>query len=297
LWFYRDTLADWIVYRHLLTHTVGLSYDTGDADLIKWAAATGRTVTNQDWCLEGFTTPFSFPPGEGWCYGTAIDWAGYVLEVVTGQKLGEYMEQHIFKPLGMASTTFFPKRIPGAEDRIVEYFERDENGILKPFTFEGNVDNHQMDSGGGGLISTPGDYAKLLLAILQHKLINQETTETMFTPQLDEVQAASVQEYVELAPHVFVPEFPLKDGHVAITLNHGLGGMMNMEDVPGKRKKGSLTWSGYTNGRWFIDRETGISALLFTQVFPFADPVVINLWDELEKVVYSDFLPVIRSSA
>jgi CubicO group peptidase (beta-lactamase class C family) len=56
--------------------------------------------------LEGWTTPLKFPPGEGWSYGSGLDWAGRVLERVTGQSLGQYMAENVLQPLGLQDTAF-----------------------------------------------------------------------------------------------------------------------------------------------------------------------------------------------
>src|SRR5690606_24269846 len=90
------------------------------------------------------------------------------------------------------------------------------------------------------------DFALFLSGLMAGKVVNQRTLELMLTPQLNEAQ-----EYIlnfiayEIARGSFVPEFPDK-----LKLTHGIGGVINAEDSPGKRNKGSLTWSGATNSRW-----------------------------------------------
>jgi CubicO group peptidase (beta-lactamase class C family) len=56
--------------------------------------------------LEGFTAPLKFQPGDGWVYGVGIDWAGHIVQTISGLSFEDYMEKHILKPLGMSSTTF-----------------------------------------------------------------------------------------------------------------------------------------------------------------------------------------------
>ena len=52
------------------------------------------------------TLPLLYDPGEHWEYGINIDWAGKMVEAVSGQKLGAYMKANLFDPLGMSSTAF-----------------------------------------------------------------------------------------------------------------------------------------------------------------------------------------------
>lgn len=68
--------------------------------------------------LEGFTVPLKFQPGDGWVYGVGVDWAAHVVETISGLPFEDYMNEHIFQPLGMSSTTFrMPKRPDLAERR------------------------------------------------------------------------------------------------------------------------------------------------------------------------------------
>lgn len=69
-------------------------------------------------------------------------------------------------------------------------------------------------------------------------------------------------------------------------LSHGIGGLVVLEDLPGKRRAGSMDWSGVTNPRWWVDRKTGVACVMFTNQWPFGDKVVGKLWDALERGVY-----------
>ena len=234
--------------RHLLTHSSGLPYDLPDPSIMRWAAAVGRTANNLQWSLDGFTTPLVFPPGEGWVYGTSLDWAGQVVERLTGQRLGDYFEQHIFHPLGLTSTTFSLAKEPGLRGRIAEYAYRspETNGRLEPSPSSPTPAEHEVESGGSGLFSTATDYAKILMATLKGDvLLKRETTELLLTPQLDDVQRKFMMEAVAGFQSGFAPEFP-----PGLALDFSFGGMVNLEDVPLRRRKGSVMWSGFANGHW-----------------------------------------------
>ena len=67
----------------------------------------GARPAQRDHRLEGGArTPLLFDPGDDWEYGSNIDWAGQVVEGITGKRLGEVMQERIFAPLGMTSTAF-----------------------------------------------------------------------------------------------------------------------------------------------------------------------------------------------
>ncbi|KZZ94983.1 Beta-lactamase/transpeptidase-like protein [Moelleriella libera RCEF 2490] len=104
-----------------------------------------------------------------------------------------------------------------------------------------------LDAGGAGLFTTAADYALLLRAFLRHALVAPETTSQMLEPQLDETRADlfNTVAFHPLVRSTMAPEFP--DGQ---RLNHGLAGVVNLDHVPGKRRAGSIAWSGILNSRW-----------------------------------------------
>ncbi|KAK3937359.1 acyltransferase LovD [Diplogelasinospora grovesii] len=284
-----------ITLRHLLTHTVGLGYDIADPDLNRWSKAVGRTATNLSYTLEGWNTPLKFAPGEGWYYGSAIDWAGQVLEKITPLPLEHILAHKICRPLGMRNTTFHPREVERNEGctAIACSYRDKETGALS--TGPAPVPVHPpVDSGGAGLWTTAADYARVLQALLQASaggdipggVVSGAAAVEMFRPQLDERQHAMLKHLTDMFRDGMVPEFP-----PGTPLNHGLGGVINTEDVPGKRRKGSMMWAGMCNSHWWIDRETGIGATLIVNVLPQPDLVVNRLYNDLELAVYGDLVP------
>lgn len=231
---------------HLLTHTLGLGSDLADPDLTKWSKAVGRTDNILSWNREGINTPLKFAPGEGWYYGAATDWAGVLLEEITGETLGTYTQRNILEPLGIKDTGFWPEKLPQTADRTAVCTYR-EGETLKPGPLP-PPRKHMLESAGAGLYSTANDYAAFFQGLLGAKLVREETTlREMFSPQLNEAQAGILEmiAYNIGGQDAFSPEYPK-----GARLNHGIGGVLNVEDVPGKRRKGSLMWSGMCNSRW-----------------------------------------------
>ncbi|KAG5981523.1 hypothetical protein E4U55_002854 [Claviceps digitariae] len=284
-----------ITLRQLLTHTAGFSYEVADPVLLKWSrTAPGRDLSRIQWSRREITIPLRFAPGEAWAYGVGLDWAGLILEAITGTSLGQYMQANIFDRLGMADTGFWPERIPHTAARTAANTKRKPDLTLKPASWP-TPQKHDIESGGSGLFTTAADYACLLRAMLsgahhgaqqgpqQTSLLSARTIREILTPQLGEAQTQSLHRaaFHPLTHATFAPEFQRGQ-----TLNHGLGGILNTHDVPGKRRAGSITWSGILNSRWWLDPKTGIAAVLIVNVRPNGDPVVAALYDELERAVY-----------
>jgi CubicO group peptidase (beta-lactamase class C family) len=215
---------------------------------MKWSAAVGRTATVLDFSLDGFFTPLKFAPGDGWYYGTATDWAGQALERVCGQSLGAYMQEHVLAPLGMRDTGFWPDKMPHVAARTAAFSVRESHDqTLKPIPSP-VPERHPVESGGAGLFSTAADYAKVLRAVLGNDrlVVGGETiTDALFAPRLDETQRAMLMAIADAFHDMFAPEFPR-----GTELDFAFGGLMNLTDIPRKRRKGSLMWSGMPNSRW-----------------------------------------------
>ncbi|KAK0640658.1 beta-lactamase [Cercophora newfieldiana] len=283
-----------ITLRHLLTHGAGLGTDIADPDLMKWSNFVGRKATCLDYTLEGWTVPLKFPPGEGWYYGGGTEFAGVAIERITKQRLDQVMEEEVFEKLGMRHTTFYRQEYPPdftGWPRVQENpLMRGADGALTEVPIPVPA-VPKLLSLGSGLYMTAEDHAKVLRDLLKSSageggMLKKETVDEMFRPQLKESQRAVLKAITDMFHDNMVPEFP-KD----MPLDHGISGIINLEDVPGKRKKGSMMWHGMTNGKWWVDRESGIAATLFVNVLPQGDAVVTRLYDELERAVYGDLLP------
>lgn len=274
-----------ITLRHLLSHTVGLAYDLSEDGLMRWRRAVGKDLINMTWTLEGFSTPLLFAPGTDWVYGTAIDWAVMLLEQVTGRKISAYMQEHLFAPLGMTRTGFWPAALAAPAPLLAAIPNRDSRRgglVAAPSPVP---EEHPVESGGAGLFSTTADYAKLLRAVLRGELLGAESMALLFAPQLEGEVLQKMEARVAMAPSIYAPEFEEDTPR-----NFAFGGMVNMADLPGKRAKGSIMWSGYTNPHWWIDRERGVAGVLQVSLLPPGDPVVGRLYDALERAVYGGLL-------
>ncbi|KAK4231862.1 beta-lactamase/transpeptidase-like protein [Podospora fimiseda] len=278
-----------LTLRHLLTHTSGYGYDMMHPNLTLWCRSTGHNQHAMS--RAGWDTPLVFSPGReaGWAYGTGIDWAGIVLEEITGQTLGEYFREHLFKPLGIKDSTFKSKEITQElEKRKVKLSFRTEEKELEVGDVPIPVEAFEKESGGAGLWTTAEEYSRVLKAVLNGEILGKELMDEMFKRQLNEEQQVTLKK--TLAENGMAPDYEGVEEDVEE--NFGLAGALNLKDLPGRRKGGSLMWSGMCNSHWWIDRESGIAGVLVVAVMPFGDSVVNKLYRELESVVYDEFVSI-----
>jgi methyl acetate hydrolase len=266
-----------ITIRHLLTHTCGMNIFMWDPDMSRYMETTG-TSREIDPDEPKLNLPLIFEPGERWQYSSGIDWAGVVMEAITGKKLGVYLQEAIFDPLGMDSTGF--ARTDSMYARQAHLHLRGADGKLVPQD-KGPNRPPRIERGGGGLYSTAGDYMTFMLELLNDggRLLKPETMPLVTQNQMGDVR---VTRMVTTNPALsydaeFFPGVP-KAWSAAF--------MMNLEDAPTGRSAGSLAWAGLTNCYQWIDPKKGVAGLVLSQSHPFADPIVLDLLYGLERHVY-----------
>ncbi len=171
----------------LLTHTSGFVYEMWNREIGHYVKATGRPGAGSGLNV-GLEQPLAFDPGERWEYGIGIDWAGKVVEALSGQGLGAYFAEHIFGPLGMVDTQF---GTPDS-DRLATIHRRDAAGVLQPSS-SGRPAKPELESGGGGLYSTGPDYLKFLAILLQGggTVLRPETVALMARNQIGDLEVGA----------------------------------------------------------------------------------------------------------
>jgi methyl acetate hydrolase len=272
-----------ITLRHLLTHTAGFSYDIWDANTGRYIKAAGlpaRTTGK----LASLRTPLSFDPGDKWEYGINIDWAGRLVEVLSGQSLDVYFRDKIFAPLGMKDSGF----VVSAEQRgrQARVHARQADGVLAPQPWEAApVANPEFWSGGGPLYSTARDYLTFLQMLLNGggwngaRLLKSETVAEMNKNHTGTIPAG-IMKTQNPALSNDVDLFP------GAEIRWGLGYMLNMQPGPNGRSAGTGSWGGIFNTYYWLDPSKRVTGLIMTQILPFADTRALKLYGQFERGVY-----------
>jgi CubicO group peptidase (beta-lactamase class C family) len=252
-----------ITIRHLLTHTAGLSYGFDDDvyldDLYRknvWRPHDKNPTMNLEIFVNNIAKqPLAFQPGVLFHYSLATDVLGYLVQVVAGQPFDQFLKQRIFDPLGMTDTAFYasPEKL---ERLAVVYTSAKPAGLqLADFPGVANYDRPpKVPSGGGGLVSTTGDYLRFAQMLLNKgeldgaRLLGRKTVELMTTNHLP----AGVHPFDDLAS------------------GFGLGGSVLM-DVGKSQMLGSVGnfgWGGAANTNFWIDPHEELIGILMLQFMP-----------------------------
>jgi len=257
--------------RHLLTHTSGLGYTFMDADLAKYAEDNGIGPA------EARKLPRRFEAGARWHYGVGIDWAGAVIEAITGKGLDAVFQSGILDPLAMTDTTFALTEAQTARRAAVHARLPDASCLPIEFNMPPPPN---FSLGGGGLYSTAPDYMKLLRAILDGRILSDASRALLFANQIGDVHAGVITS----SSAAFTNDFELFPG---APKRWSLGLLLNVDEGPDGRSAGSGAWAGLANCYYWLDPKNGVAALILTQILPFADPVVLDLAARFETAVYA----------
>ena len=71
-----------------------------------------------------------------------------------------------------------------------------------------------------------------------------------------------------------------------MTKKWGLGYMISTAEAPSGRSAGSLAWAGLANTYFWLDPSKKLGGLIMTQILPFADAAVLDLFGQFERAIY-----------
>jgi methyl acetate hydrolase len=269
-----------IALKHLLTHTSGCVYSNWDAVLNQYVGKNPPPAT------DFLANPLRFDAGARWEYGTGIDWAGRLVEKLSGLTLEEYFQRNILKPLGMQDTSFICP--PDKFDRLVSLAHRQTGGSFKedarnqpgvPKTF----------SGGGGLYSSVNDYVRFTQMILRkghgpngEQILKAKTVELMIANQIGSLAVEELKP-TDLSVSANV------NMHPGAIDKYTFGFLLNPTAYPGGRSAGSLAWAGLDNTFYWIDPHRKLTAVIMMQFLPFVDASAVAMLGDFEKAVYATF--------
>ena len=257
---------------HLLTHTSGLTYGFNYADVVDdmYRRAGFETGLSYNESLEVVcdkiaSLPLVFQPGSSWNYSMATDVVGRIIEVISKMPLDEFLEKNIFAPLGMTDTAFFvPEEKRSRVSSLYRYDEVNHSKIKLDTLGNSSLENPKFLSGGGGLISTAGDYFKFIKMLEGRgksgdvRIVSSRTIDLMTQNHLP--NNADISTFGRPIGEEF-----LYDG-----LGFGLGFSVVVDQAKTRVAcpKGTFAWGGMASTAFWVDPVNEISAMFFTQLIP-----------------------------
>jgi CubicO group peptidase (beta-lactamase class C family) len=272
---------------HLLTHTSGLTYgwlQTSVVDAVYraagWDILAPPDVDLAAACRSWATLPLLFQPGTRWGYSAATDVLGRLVEVVSGQRLDEFVAQRILQPLGMTDTRWW---VHGEDtSRLAALYVPTTSGGLARMDILGGAAlvEPALLSGGAGLISSAADYHRFTQMLLGEgtyqgqRLLGSRTVRFMTRNHLPgglDLARLSTGGFAET----------ILDG-----IGFGLGFAVVLDPVPGRTPSsaGQYYWGGLASTAFFVDPAEELTVMFFTQLMPSS---TYPLRPQLRQMVYS----------
>jgi CubicO group peptidase (beta-lactamase class C family) len=258
-----------ITFHHLFTMTSGIPYPGEQSyssrflaqanEKITGDAAKGIVPTTARMVDAAAQAPLCFHPGEYWMYGFSHDVLGRLIEVLSGKSLSQYMEEVIFKPLGLHDTAFY---VPAEKQgRLCKAYDFTEKGLVEITSFgtdAGQPFPPAFESGGGGLASTLDDVGRYGLMLLNAGKLDGERVLSRKTIDLirrNHVAPSQLQNF----------GFPAMAGY-----GYGLGvrTMMDTSVAGLNSSTGEWAWDGML-GTWYcVDPEEDLTAVFLIRRSP-----------------------------
>lgn len=257
-----------ITFRDLMTHTSGLSYHFMFATLVDAAyrdAGIDFQTSDDDLLTlveKAAKLPLLAQPGAEWNYSIAMDVLGALVQVISGQDFGSFLHERILRPLGMDDTSFV---MP--DERLHRFAANYIKGPQGPALLDDPHTSryrqqHTLRSGGGGLISSAGDYLRFAQMLLNkgefagHRLLGRKTVELMTSNHLRGDMADMGQARFS------------ESSYEGIGFGLGCSVMLDPAKAQVVGTPGEYSWGGAASTSWWNDPEEDISVVLFTQLTP-----------------------------
>lgn len=254
--------------RQLMCHTAGFSYgflmeSPVDERYQAEGILAGRLTLEQ--MVERLAhLPLAYRPGERFQYSVATDVLARLVEVWSGQRFGDYLAERLFAPLGMTDTGF---HVPAAQQHrfCANYAPVDPLDPLKPGIVAapesiggGYLSPKPWQSGGGGLVSTLGDYTRFVQMLMgggalgDVRILDAATLAEMRRNQLPDGVAVQFPMWV-MPDTVFGLGFAIKTAPAAGEPDTAIG---------------EYHWGGMAGTHSWMSPAAGIAGIIFTQRLP-----------------------------
>lgn len=273
-----------ITVRDITRHTAGFATPDNPAlaELIKKADTFNPNNTLSQMAAKLATLPLQFHPGDEWLYGSSVDVQAYLVEKLSGKPFDQYIQEVILAPLDMKHTHYV---VPEKDrSRFSAMYLRGNDGSLSRIPDEQasafNTKNWALKPGGWGLTSTLDDYTKFAQMLVNKgsfgkvKILKPATVKLMATDQLPDT----------MTKRSWLPG----KGNVGFGIDFAVrkGPPATKEETNGTT--GEFYWDGAASTLFWVDPVNEITAVLFTQLFPY-DPV--KLHKKFRDAVYGEYSP------
>ena len=276
-----------ITFGHLLTYRSGLTYGFQNRTSVDAAYReanldlASRSLTSDEYARRVAEIPLEFAPGTSWNYSISTDVLGIAVERLSGMSLGDYLEQHIFAPLGMTDTAF--RVADGEAERLVDAY------VYRPGKPPRMIDRGpdsklngpaSFHSGGGGLVGTIADYHRFASMLLGEgtldgaQIVSPKTLALMTANHLP-----GGQDLTQMSQSLFS-----EANNAGTGFGLGFATVIDPARTLIPSSMGEFYWGGAYSTAFFVDPLEKITMVFMTQVYPSSTYPIRR---QLKTLIYS----------
>ncbi|WP_371745023.1 serine hydrolase domain-containing protein [Bradyrhizobium sp. U87765 SZCCT0109] len=266
-----------IMIQDLLRHTSGITYGFFGVGAVKKMYVDAHVFSgdfdNAEFAERIAKLPLAYQPGSTWDYSHSTDILGRVIEVVSGKSLYQFEKERLLDPLGMKDTGFYVT-------------DKAKQGLVaEPFPNDRHIGNdaemndprvpQKWESGGGGMVSTIGDYARFARMLLNGGALDGKR---YLSPKTVAFMGAN-----HLGPGIVPGPYYLPGPGFGFGLGFAVRTEVGVAPLPGS--VGEMSWSGVGGTTFWIDPKEDMFVVFMAQT-------IVNrnrLRSALKNIVYGAF--------
>ncbi len=272
----------------LLRHTSGLTYDfmnrtPVDAAYRKHAIGDPGTVGGLPAMIGALEKlPLEFPPGEAWNYSVSTDVAGYLVQVISGRSLGDFLRSRILAPLGMTDTDFHVPEHKRNRFAACYHFNKGRMELYDDSQASRFGAAPALESGGGGLVGTASDYLRFCRMLLNRgaldgaRLLSPKTVALMTMNHLP-----GGRQMTDMMPATGLFN---ETGYGGVGFGLGVSVTLDLAQARLPGSVGEYAWGGAAATAFFVDPKEDMAVVFMTQVL--GSPERVRLRRDLRTLVY-----------
>jgi CubicO group peptidase (beta-lactamase class C family) len=274
-----------ITIRDLTRHTAGFAGTEipALAALVKRSDYFNPNNTLPEMAKKLAALPLQFHPGDQWLYGPSVDVQAYLVEKLSGKPFDQYIKEVIFDPLKMTNTRYL---VPEKDrPRFAALYNRSDDGVFTRVTDEMtnsfNTQDWALKPGGYGLTSTLDDYMKFAQMLVNKgslgktRILKPETVKLMSTNHLSDT----------ITKRMWLPS----KGRVGFGIDFAVRTQPPADKEERNGVVGEFFWDGAASTLFWVDPVNELTAVIFTQLFPFDR---VKLHKSFRDAVYGEYQPV-----
>ncbi|MEW6640149.1 MAG: serine hydrolase [Pseudomonadota bacterium] len=266
-----------IIIQDLLRHTSGITYGFFGVGAVKKMYVDAHVFAgdfdNAEFAERIAKLPLAYQPGSTWDYSHSTDILGRVIEIVSGKSLYQFEKERLLDPLGMTDTSFY------VTDTAKQAL------VAEPFPNDRHIGNdaemtdprvlQKWESGGGGMMSTIGDYARFARMLLNGGSLDGKR---YLSPKTVAFMGAN-----HIGPGTVPGPYYLPGAGFGFGLGFAVRTEVGVSPLPGS--VGEMTWSGAGGTTFWIDPKEDMIVVLMAQTVTNRN----RLRSALKNIVYGAF--------